>query len=191
MRKHMAWRTGRQTVQASLAVMLAVLLIGAGIGCGDKGEQDGAGQQQAGRPKPGGSGTDKAAADKAAADRKAKEDAARGTLAHIGHTAVLYMATHGKAPASLTALVDAGDLKASDLVSPLAKDTPRGESHYIWLPVPMACPADLVRLHENPAHYGGQRTVVFLADSTVKEVTKAELDALVQKTKDWLAKQGE
>lgn len=206
-------RIGAKAMRITTAAFLALLVAGAGIGCGDKDEKDkkdkakASGPKQT-SPKPGDAAAAKAAADKAKADkaaadkakadktgtnRQAREAAARGNLSHLGYTAVLYMAEHDKPLPSLMVLVKSGAIKAGDLFSPLSSEKPApgdpvDPGHYVCLPVPMSCPEGLIRLYENPKHYGGGHTIVFFADRHIEKVTKAKLDALIEKTKDWLAK---
>ena len=198
-------RTGAKATRIMMAAVLSLLVAGAAIGCGDKDGKGGKGKKSkpnaptTGKaPDTSGGNTDKTdKADKAAAAAlQAREAAARGYLARLGHSVLLYMAEHDKPPSSLVSLVKSGVIKGDALFSPLSIEKmepgakPVDPGHYICLPVPTSCPDTLIRLYESPEHYGGEHTIVFTADTKVKKVTKAQLDELIAKTKVWLARQG-
>lgn len=117
-------------------------------------------------------------------------------LKAIGTGIVMYaVERRDRRPKDLAELVAGNHVTLEMLVSP-SGDTPltgwdakagRVPGDYVYLPLPLAAPPELLMAYERPELNGGEGTNVLLASTAVKWVKPDDLQGLLRRTRAWLA----
>ena len=121
---------------------------------------------------------------------RAKRAVSMAHLNAIAKAVALYESEYEATPPNLAKLVEAGNISADSLVSPIsgrtmptdAKGMPTGQSDYVYFVMSQDMPGDLIRAYERPENYRNKGTCVLLVNGSVRWMDRPQFENLLKRT---------
>ncbi|MFB3891388.1 MAG: hypothetical protein ACE15C_05120 [Phycisphaerae bacterium] len=135
------------------------------------------------------------------ARQQARRAVSMTNLSAIGKACAMFSAmSNDTVPATnYNDLIKQNMISAQSLRSPLSgkgkmptddKGMPMEESDYVFIPLPVDAPGNLIQAYEKPEDYGGKGTAILRHDTSVSYVDIKEFKKLLQATQEWLKEKG-